>query len=212
MKYSFFILILLAICSCKSSKKVADADMTQQPQQTVTIPSQQVQPSQTEQPSRTPGENAPCLTARIRATVTMDGKDISTSGTLRMRQDDVILLSLLDPILGITEVGRVEMSQNDFLVIDRLNKRYVKARYDEVQFLRQNGIGFSEIQEHVWNEVQNKDELSFTLPAKKNITIDLSIGSRSTTDTSWEGHTTLSSRYSKVELESLFKAMMNYGL
>lgn len=186
--------------------------MTQQPQQTVTIPQPQVQQPQAEQPSRTPGENAQCLTARIRATVTMDGKDISTSGTLRMRQDDVILLSLLDPILGITEVGRVEMSQNDFLVIDRLNKRYVKARYDEVQFLRQKGIGFSEIQEHVWNEVQNKDELSFTLPAKKNITIDLSIGSRSTTDTSWEGHTTLSSRYSKVELESLFKAMMNYGL
>ena len=83
---------------------------------------------------------------------TMGIKDITVPGILRMRKDEVIRLQLLIPILR-SEVGRIEFAKDYVFFIDRIHKQYVKASYDEVGFLRDNGINFYSLQSLFWNQV-----------------------------------------------------------
>ena len=80
------------------------------------------------------------------------GKDISLPGALRMRKDEVIRLQLFIPLLG-TEVGRLEFTPNYVLIIDRLHKEYIKADYNQVDFLKRQGINFYSLQALFWNQL-----------------------------------------------------------
>lgn len=93
------------------------------------------------------------LVARVRVQMQMGGKSIRTTGSLRMRKDNVIQLSLVDPLVGIAEVGRMEFSKTRVLIIDRINKQYVDVPYSEVPFLRRANIDFNTLQSLFWNEM-----------------------------------------------------------
>lgn len=80
------------------------------------------------------------------------GKDITVPGILHMRRDEVIRLQLLLPILR-SEVGRIEFTKDYVLFVDRMHKEYVKARYSDVAFLRNNGINFYSLQSLFWNQL-----------------------------------------------------------
>lgn len=81
-----------------------------------------------------------------------NGKELSVPGQLRMRKDQVIRLSLQVPIIG-TEVGRIEFAKDYVLFVDRMHKEYVKAKYSDVGFLRDNGIDFYSLQALFWNKL-----------------------------------------------------------
>lgn len=101
---------------------------------------------------RANAQTAKTVTARISMSLTAAGKDISAGGTLRMKRDDVVQLSLT--ILGF-EVARMEFSPADVLIIDRYNRRYVRATYADVGFLRQAGLDFTTLQALFWGELFN---------------------------------------------------------
>ena len=62
------------------------------------------------------------LTAKMSLALDWEGKGATkVSGTLRIKKDEVIQLSIV-PFLGI-EVARAEISPDGILVIDRLNTR-----------------------------------------------------------------------------------------
>ena len=92
------------------------------------------------------------LVSNLTFTLNDGYKDITVPGILRMRKDEVIRLQLLIPILR-SEVGRIEFAKDYVLFIDRIHKQYVKASYDEVGFLRDNGINFYSLQSLFWNQV-----------------------------------------------------------
>ena len=92
------------------------------------------------------------LVSNLTFTLNDGHKDITVPGILRMRKDEVIRLQLLIPILR-SEVGRIEFTKDYVLFIDRIHKQYVKASYDEVGFLRDNGINFYSLQSLFWNQV-----------------------------------------------------------
>ena len=48
---------------------------------------------------------------------------------------------------------RLEFSPQDVLLIDRMGKRYVRAKYGDVAFLRQAGLDFHAVQALFWNEI-----------------------------------------------------------
>ncbi len=79
-------------------------------------------------------------------------KDISVPGSLHMRKDEVIRLQLFIPLLG-SEVGRLEFTPSYVLVIDRIHKEYVKAAYNQLDFLRENGLDFYSLQALFWNQL-----------------------------------------------------------
>lgn len=95
-------------------------------------------------------QTATCITAHTKVTLTTGGKDLSCSGTLRMKRDDVIQLSL--SVLGF-EVGRMECTQDGVLILDRYNKQYVRASYGQVSFLSQAGLDFHALQALFWDEL-----------------------------------------------------------
>ena len=68
----------------------------------------------------------------------------------RMKRDDVIRLSLR--FLGM-EVGIMEFTPQDGLLVDRFHKQYVRASYHEVSFLKQANLDFYALQSLFWNEL-----------------------------------------------------------
>ena len=80
-----------------------------------------------------------------------------------MRKNEVIRV-VLSP-LGIMEVGRVEFTPDYVLVIDRLHKQYVKATYNDLSFLKNNGLNFYSLQALFWNEL--------FLPGNNQLTVNM---------------------------------------
>ena len=97
--------------------------------------------------------NVKNVTAKVRVRVAMGDRSISTNGTLRMRRNDVIQISLVDPLVGIAEVGRMEFTPTNVLIIDRFNKQYIDVPYKEVSFLQRANVDFNTLQSLFWNEV-----------------------------------------------------------
>lgn len=85
-------------------------------------------------------------------TLKLGDKDISVPGSVHMRRDKVIRIQLFIPLLG-TEVGRLEFTPNYVLVVDRMNKQYIKGDYNQLDFLRDNGISFYSLQSLFWNQL-----------------------------------------------------------
>ncbi len=78
-------------------------------------------------------------------------KDITVGGKLSMRRDEVIRIQLIP--LGLAEVGRVEFSRDSVLFMDRLHKKFVRGTYNDVSFLKDNGINFYSLQALFWNQL-----------------------------------------------------------
>ena len=101
------------------------------------------------------------LTAKVALSIDLEGKGATkVNGTLRIKKDEVIQLSIV-PLLGI-EVGRAEISPEGILVIDRMNKRYVKVSFAEVRKLANADLDFHSLQALFLNELflPGKDDLS----------------------------------------------------
>lgn len=193
---------VLLLASCRSSKKT-----TEGLESNVTKPTEIITttPSDKSTKSVASGTN---FTSKVKVTITQNGKSISTTGMLRMRYNDVIQISLVDPFLGITEVGRMEMSPDDVLIIDRINKRYVRTRYDEFDALKNNGIDFQIVQGYFWEEAQNSSSLSYSMPTKTPIKLDLQLSDKGSSS-SWTAHTEVSNKYTKTDANKLFNSLMN---
>ena len=140
---------MLMLASCHSSKKALKTDKTNP----VTMTTTTTTPStKTNKDKKDPdldkmkiavGTN---FTSKVRVTITQEGKDVTTNGNLRMRYGDVIQLTLVDPLLGVAEIGRLELSPDKVLIIDRVNRRYVDTTYDEFSALKSRNIDFNTIQ------------------------------------------------------------------
>lgn len=92
-----------------------------------------------------------CVTAKVSVKVQFGQKDVGVNGTLRMKRDDVVQLSLA--LLGLMEVGRMEITPEYFLLIDRVNHQYVRVAYADVPFFQQTGIDFHTFQSLFWGEL-----------------------------------------------------------
>lgn len=145
--------VCVAVTSCKSVKSVEPA--------TSNVVSDNVAEHYI---SIVKGNNSPQknLVAKVKVAVETDGKSMSTNGTLRMKKDDVIQISLVDPLLGALELGRMEFTKTHVMIIDRINKQYIYVPYSDVSFLKRANIDFNTLQSLFWNEVfePGKDTLN----------------------------------------------------
>lgn len=144
LKYISLALISLPLLmtSCKS-KQVA-VDQTQPS----TISIQKQQQLQTVLDNN---QNALFITSKIKFSVSVGSQDISLTGNLKMKRDDVIRLQLM--AFGFVEAARLEFTKDYVLIMDRINKQYLKAPYEHVSFLRNSGLNFYSLQSLFWNEL-----------------------------------------------------------
>ena len=93
----------------------------------------------------------PCISAKINLSISAASKSARVGGSLRMKRNDVVQISLV--ALGLMEVGRLELTPDYMMVVDRMNHQYVKSGYSDVDFFRSAGIDFYTFQSLFWDEL-----------------------------------------------------------
>lgn len=144
MKLIAFAAVAILAASCSTTKKATTASSVAAPGSSASaaeIYKQQVVSN---------FQTAECLTARASITLKAGEKDFSVGGSLKMKRNDVIQLSLT--FLGF-EVGRMEFTTTDVLIVDKINKQYVRAAYNQASFLESAGLDFYSLQALFWNEI-----------------------------------------------------------
>lgn len=91
------------------------------------------------------------ITSKVRFTVEVGNQDISLTGSLKMKRNDVIRMQLM--AFGFVEAARLEFTKDYVLIMDRINKQYLKAPYMSIDFLRNSGLNFYSLQALFWNEL-----------------------------------------------------------
>lgn len=155
MKTRHFFLVIVSVllfASCGSKKQVSDA--------VVGNPVLEKETSLADALQTVISKHAaePCITSKINLSLSAGRKSVRVGGSLKMKRDDVIQLSLV-VALGIIEVGKLELTPDYMMLVDRMNHQYVKCSYQDVDFFRENGIDFQAFQALFWDEW-------FTLGAK----------------------------------------------
>lgn len=139
LKMMMFILPL-GLASCGSHRNVQKGDETKTVLPTDTYKKKVLANAQ----------KSEAVTAKMKFNIQLGEKDISVGGSLKMKRDDVIQLSL--SFLGM-EVGRMEFTKNEVLIVDRFNKQYMRVPYSQVSFLKSANLDFYTLQALFWNEL-----------------------------------------------------------
>ena len=179
MNKTIAVLAVLALTACGTVKQTPTV-------KTQTTTAQVKQPAKAVEYVRKVNDNAVYaknIVSKIDLTLNAQGRDINVSGRLNMRRDEVIRITITP--FGLMEVGRLEFTPEYVLLINRMEKEYVKATYNDVDFLKANGLDFYALQALFWNELFQ--------PSKKNLTdTDLMMFSADMTQTA-DRHITFNS-------------------
>lgn len=144
------------------------------------------------------------VTAKLDVNVKTPKDDITVDGKLYMRYNEMIRITVVP--LGLMEAARLEFTPQEVLLIDRVNKQYVRAKYEEINFMQSNNINFQALQKRFWDEYQ-----------KKNITLDVGAAvlnikvSKIDHDDSWNASmTSVSSKYKAVSVAELIEQLAKF--
>jgi len=138
------VVVALMMASCHTSKKATQVEQSQV----------EMTPDQQELLKRVESQNQKEVTffnSKLKFSVAVGDQQISLTGNLHMKRDDVIRLQLM--AFGFVEAARMEFTQDYVLIMDRINKQYLKAPYYYIDFLRNSGINFYTLQAMFWNEL-----------------------------------------------------------
>ncbi|MBQ8948415.1 MAG: DUF4292 domain-containing protein [Prevotella sp.] len=100
------------------------------------------------------------LTSKVKFSVEVGPQKLTLTGNLKMKRDDVIRLQLM--AFGFVEAGRIELTKDYVLIMDRINKQYLKAPWMSVDFLRNSGMNFQTLQALFWNELFRPNQTALT--------------------------------------------------
>lgn len=135
----------LWLCSCQSKQKVTENTNT------ASVVESAVQRNKIMQQVNDNAQYVRFITSKIKFTVKMGSQEMTLTGNLKMKHDDVIRLQLM--AFGFVEAARLEFTKEYFLVMDRINKQYLKVPYAQLGFLRTSGLNFYSLQALFWNEL-----------------------------------------------------------
>lgn len=105
-------------------------------------------------------QDAKFITSKIKFQVQVGPQDLTLTGNLKMKRDDVIRLQLM--AFGFVEAARLEFTKEYVLIMDRINKQYLRVPYDYLAFMRNSGINFYSLQALFWNELFQPGEEKLT--------------------------------------------------
>ena len=132
----------LVLASCSSKKKVVE-----DPKPVATTPGQGAFRDKVKDNA----QSTKFITSKVKFSVEVAPQNITLTGNLKMKRDDVIRLQLM--AFGFVEAARLEFTKDYVLIMDRINKQYLKAPYMSVDFLRNSGLNFYSLQALFWNEL-----------------------------------------------------------
>ena len=133
----------MAMAACHSHKKVVEE-----------TPAVQLTPEQQELMKKVESQEqkkVSFLSSKVKFSVSVGDQQLSLTGNLHMKRNDVIRLQLM--AFGFVEAARMEFTKDYVLFMDRINKQYLKAPYYYIDFLRNSGINFNTLQALFLNEL-----------------------------------------------------------
>ena len=113
------------------------------------------------------------ITSKVKFTLEVGNRQMTLTGNLKMKRDDVIRLQLM--AFGFVEAGRLEFTKDYVLVVDRINKQYLKVPYAQLEFFRHSDIDFNMLQSLFWNELFQPGKARLTERNLKKFTTDVGI-------------------------------------
>ncbi len=198
-KWLCFVAVLLLLTGCRSHK-VKDGEDVAVPSDTVST----VTPL--------PWQDGDVATTTGRATMTYNGRRATLNTNVRLKRGDVVQVQFTYSMIITIQVGSMEMTQSEFLFLDRVNRQYVRAPYAEVDGFLSREIDFENVQGMFWGDKEGRmpRELQLSLPIsgktlKAHFTFD-----EWSHDGGWQTRTQFSeTRFDKVTLEQLVQTLIN---
>ena len=115
-------------------------------------------------------QHARFITSKVKFSVQVGAREMTLTGNLKMKRDDVIRLQLM--AFGFVEAGRLEFTKEYVLIMDRINKLYLKVPYNQLDFLRNSSIDFYVIQALFWNELFQPGKVKVTDEMLRNYQLE----------------------------------------
>lgn len=182
-RFVYLLLVVVVLAGCKSSKRLAT--------------------------SETKAPVSSHLTSRLQLTIpNKKGGSMSIGGTMKMKTHERVQVSLLMPILR-TEVARIEITPDEVLLVDRMNRRFVRATKEELKGMLPKNAEFSRLEKILMDaslpggktELTGKDVGIPSLEKAKVQLYEFSTKEFSMTPTE------LTAKYRQVPLEELVKML-----
>ena len=162
MKLAAAAIVVTMVASCGSTRKVVNETPKAQAA---------VQKQEFLQQVNDKAQHARFITSKVKFSVEVGSQQITLTGNLKMKRDDVIRLQLM--AFGFVEAGRLEFTKDYVLVMDRINKQYLKVPYQQLDFMRNSGLDFFALQALFWNELFQPGKMHITDEMLKSYTTDM---------------------------------------
>ena len=152
-KYTWCILLLLIIgaYSCKSTKRITQADSALEDKTS----------SELFKDVLFKGLEYKTFSSKLNMTITTGTKTLSSKGSLRIVNNEAILLSV-QPLFGI-EMFRLYVEPEHIIILDRMNKRYVKESFEDIKGKNPVGFNFYTLQSLFTNSLFIPEKSSVSL-------------------------------------------------
>ena len=162
MKFAAVTMTMIMAAGCGSTRKVVNETPNGQ---------EVVQKQEFLQKVNDNAQHARFITSKVKFSVEVGAQQLTLTGNLKMKRDDVIRLQLM--AFGFVEAGRLEFTKDYVLVMDRINKQYLKVPYQQLDFMRNSGLDFYALQALFWNELFQPGKTRMTDEMLKSYTTDM---------------------------------------
>ncbi|MCR5819647.1 MAG: DUF4292 domain-containing protein [Bacteroidaceae bacterium] len=170
-KLFFLLIISIALTGCRSSRNAAGDGSTSTVSADGTSGATPIAGSDSAMRTQ-PVVPAPLqyVTGKLDFTARKNGKNsASVGGSIKMGRNEIIQLSL---VYFIVEIGRLEITPEYILVIDKYNSRYIRKAWADLPYT--DGLGYDAVEKFFWGEYPMQGNKSLSIPLSNNITLELS--------------------------------------
>ncbi len=153
------------------------------------------------------------LSSKLELTIPHKDAVFTVGGTMKLKRKEMIQFSLLMPILR-TEIARVQVTPDELLIVDRMNRRFVRAGASELRYAVVSGFTYEKLEKLLRRLAKDGKSKSITgedlgLTKLKKAKVELYDFS---TDPVSVSPIELSSRYKQVTLEEMLQLLTSLSL
>ncbi len=153
------------------------------------------------------------LSSKMELTIPHKDAVFTVGGTMKLKRKEMIQFSLLMPILR-TEVARVQVTPDELLIVDRMNRRFVRAGDSELRYAVVSGFTYDKLEKLLRRMARDGKSKSITgedlgLTKLKKAKVEFYDFS---TDPVSISPIELSSRYKQVTLEEMLQLLTSLSL
>lgn len=221
IKYLFLLPLCLAIMACGSSKKAAEGkENTVKIEENNKKQEEQKQQEQKQKPvAEKPSITVSRFVSDLKVNIELDGSKYSLDGKISMKRGEVMRINL--SFMGFIEVGIIEFSPKDILIVNRMGKEFTRIPYDAFDAFTRNNITYANMEYLAWEklytengEVSNLDKaienlINTNIRSGKPVKVSIKVG-KPDTSRDFTTYTTVKSSYKEVAPELLMARLMAF--